>query len=149
MSYLRSLLALAVFLSFVSMLSPMKESVKRACLSAFSIIFLLALVPKNVDFSFKDLIRVSEKGSYETEEVYHETFREGIEEGILKDLSSRFSLEQEELTLESRVTYAENEINISYITLTLRGKNIAADVPGMVRYIEKNYGCDSSVHIVK
>ncbi len=147
MEYLSTLLILAVFLSFASMLSPMKEKIKRACLSAFSVIFLLSLIPKDADFSFRDLISVSVDEIPDASEDYRDAWQEGIEAGLLKDLVARFSLNEENIVLESRIAHAENTVTIEYLSVTLTGKNICADVPGIALYIQKNYGCHSEIHI--
>ncbi len=149
MAYLSSLLVLAVFLSFMSLLSPMKESVRRACLSAFSVIFLLALIPKDMDFSFKDLLSVSDHERYESAPVYWETWKEGVEEGLLRDLVSAFSLDESDISLESRLAQNENTVTVDYLSITLTGSNIYADAPGIARYIQKHYGCLSEIHIKK
>ncbi len=147
MEYLSTALACAVFISLAALLAPARESVRRACLSAFSVVFLLALIPKDMDLSFEGLLFAPVDTEYEAGEDYRETWREGIEEGLLYDLCASFSLEKDHIAIESRVSHTENEVRIDYLSVTLTGKNVYADATGMVRYIEKNYGCASEIHL--
>ncbi len=147
MEYLSTALACAVFISLAALLAPVRESVRRACLSAFSVVFLFALIPKDTNFSLEDLLFAPADTEYEVGEEYREVWREGIEEGLVYDLCASFSLEKEHIAIESRVSHTEGEVRIDYLAVTLTGKNIYADATGMVRYIEKNYGCTSEIHL--
>jgi len=149
MEYFKSLLCASALVSVASAFAPLREGIRRAVLCALSVIFLLFILPmgKGVDFSSFFSFDSAEGENTHSSEVYAEAWKEGIEEGILRDLCDRYSLARDRIEIESEIIMEEDQVTVSYLSLTLYGTNAAADASGMVRYIEKTYGCRSEIHL--
>ena len=146
MAYFSVALAYAVFISLAALLAPTREGPRRACLSALSAVLLLSLVPKDVSLSLRDLFLWEEREEYTSGELYYGAWQEGIEEGIKRDLCAVFALDGQDVEIDCAVTHEGDGVTIHSLSLTLTGNNIYADVTGLVRYIEKSYGCGAAVH---
>ena len=146
MDYLKALLGASALVSIATAFAPMREGVRRAVLSAFAVVFLLLLIPKDLalDFSFPQALP---EASTDAAVYYTDAWQEGLERGLLLDLCDKFSLDRDAISLQSEVTVHENTVEISYLSVTLHGENAFADATGMVRYIEKAYGCRSEIHL--
>ena len=141
------LLALAVFLSLAGAFSPMREGARRSVLSALSLILLMGLLAFGTDFSPEELIRIPTDERYEASAIYTDTWQKGVEEGLLYDICAAFALEREDVLLSCRLEQEDKEVRISYVSLTLVGKNALADATGIASYVEKQYGCFCEIHL--
>ena len=148
MAYFSTALAYAVFISLAALLAPAREGPRRACLAALSAVLLLSLVPKDTELSLRKLFLWEKtEEEYTSGELYYGAWQEGIEEGLKKDLCGTFDLDMADTQIECRLTHKENEVQIASLSITLTGKNIYADVTGLARYVEKNYGCGTAIHL--
>lgn len=147
MKYFSAALASAVFISLAALFAPTREGPRRACLSALSVLLLLALIPRNAELPLKELFLWEKGDEYTAGSLYYGAWQEGIEEGIKRDLCAAFDLEARNAKIECSVVHKGGEVTIQALSLTLTGKNIYADATGLVRYIERHYGCEAAVHL--
>lgn len=148
MEYIRTLLGAVALLSIATALLPSRESIRRAALSAFSVILLLLLIPKDAPFSFEDVFTIPEEGAVtESAPAYGDAWREGVENGIRLDLCEKYALSPAEVSVMCQLKNEENEITVTHLSLTLRGESALADATGMLRYIEKSYGVYAEIHL--
>lgn len=146
MEYAKAILCALSLISVATALAPSREGVRRATLSAFSIILLFLLLPRGeIDlsslFSFDEVITPEASTP-----VYSEAWREGVENGIRDDLASRFSLDKEDIAVSAALLFEENEVTLTHLSLTLSGGGVYSDATGMLRYIEKSYGVFAELH---
>ena len=145
MEYFASALAALSLVSFASLFAPKGEKTRRAVLSALSLVLLFLLIPRG-EFALGDLFSFEEATPPSSEE-YEAVFCEGVEKGIEDDLCDRFSLEKDEIKASCTLAFGNEAITLSALSLTLSGKNAAADVTGILRYIEKSYGVHAEIHL--
>ena len=148
MEYIRTLLGAVALLSIATALLPSREGIRRAALSAFSVILLLLLIPKDAPFSFEDVFTIPKEGAVtESAPAYGDAWQEGVENGICLDLCEKYDLSASDLSVECRLKETAGEVTIERLSLTLRGKGALADATGMLKYIEKSYGVYAEIHL--
>ena len=149
MEYFKSLLCASALVSVASAFAPLREGRRRAVLCALAVIFLLFILPVGKGFDFSSFFPFdrTEDESIQTSQIYADAWKEGVEEGILRDLCDRYSLVRDQIGIESEIVMEDGQVTVSYLSLTLYGTNAAADASGMVRDIEKTYGCRSEIHL--
>lgn len=148
MEYFSAALSSLALVSVASLLAPQRESVRRAALSALSLILLLLLIPKG-ELDLHALSPLPEAEPPPVSEEYEAVWREGVEKGIANDLCERFSLSPDGISAHATLSFEETEIRLSALSLTLSGKNATADATGILRYIEKSYGVYAKIDLKK
>ncbi len=147
MEYAKAALSAISLISIASVLAPSREGVRRATLSAFSVILLVLLIPRG-ELDFSSLFSFGEADiPEESAPAYSEAWKGSVENGIRDDISSRFSLDKEDIAVSCTLLFEENEVEITRLSLTLSGDGVLADATGMLRYIEKNYGVFAELHL--
>ena len=144
LAFLRSLCCAAALLSLAVLFVPEKDGIKKASLSAFSLLFLLLLFPKDGSFSLNDLLTLPED-TVVSDTQYTEVLENAVAQGILLDLCDRFSLSSDGVHIKTDVTVSETGITGSYLHLSLGKENLFADAGAVLRYIKKTYGVDCEV----
>ena len=148
MEYLTSFLSAAALISVASALAPAKEGVRRAVLSAFSVILLFLLIPRGGELSLHDLFSFTEESTVtEAAPVLGEAWKAGVENGIRDDLCQKYDLSADEVSVACTLKNEENTVTVTHLSLTLSGKSALADATGMLLYIEKNYGTYAEIHL--
>ena len=142
--FLSTLCHAAALLSLAVLFVPEKEGIKKASLSAFSLLFLLLLFPKDGSFSLNALFTLPEETPL-PDTGYTEVIEEAVARGIVLDLCDRFSLSEDGVKIETDVTVTETKVTGSYLHLTLGKENLFADAGAVLRYIKKTYGVDCEV----
>ena len=138
MGFLRTAVAATALYAVGVALAPEREGIRKACLTAFSLLLLLSLVPKG---GLGDLSLSLPLPDEETvgEEIYAERLKETTEESVARELRERFSVAEGNLSVSSDFLYAEGKVSLSYIAVKLKKGGLLSDVPGLVRYVEENY----------
>lgn len=142
--FFTSLCTGAALLSLALLFVPEKEGIKKTTLSAFSLLFLLCLFPKDGSFSFDSLLLLPEDPPL-PDAGYTETVKDAVKTGIVRDLCDRFSLSEGGILLETDIVVTENGITGSFLRLSLGKENLFADAGAVLRYIKKTYGVDCEV----
>ena len=149
MEYFSAALFAISLVSIASLFAPTQERLRRAVLSALSILLLFMLIPKE-EIDLSDLFSIQEEPSTpEASEEYTAAWREGVESGIERDLSERFSLSPDGVTASCQLAFGEESVEIRSLSLRLSGKNATADATGILLYLEKSYGVYASIHLEK
>lgn len=149
MEFLKPLTFAAAFLSLALLFLPEKEGIRRAATLLFSLLFLLLLLPRDGSFSVSDLLpNVKENAIAEESETYSALLADSVREGIRLDLSGRFALDSEELTLETDISLTEKGISGTYLRLLLGKANFFADATSIIRYAENTYSVICEVSYV-
>ena len=148
MEYFSAALSSIALISIASVLAPARESVRRASLSALSLILLLFLIPKG-ELDLHALPLFKEEEPPPVSEEYGAVWKEGVESGIKSDLCERFSLSRDGVFADATLSFEEAEIRLCALSLTLSGKNATADATGILRYIEENYGVYAKIDLKK
>lgn len=143
--FLRSLVLAAAFLSLAVLFIPEKAGIRKASLSALSLLFLLLLFPKDGSFSLEALLP-GEDVPAPPNAGYSEILKEAVEEGIRKDLVERFSLNANAVQIKTDLTASEAGLLGSYLRLSLGRENFFADAGAILRYVEATYGVDCEVN---
>ena len=138
MSFLKTVVAAAALYAVAVALAPEREGVKKACVTAFSLLLILALLPKG---GLGDLSLALPLPDEEAvgEEVYAEEIKRVTEESIAQELREGFSVAKEDLSLSSDFSYKEGKVTLTRVTVHLRRSGVLANVPSLVRYVEENY----------
>lgn len=135
-------------MSLLTLLLPEREGVKRAALTAFSLIFLLCLLPGGGDFALPDLFPSHSESEAVSGEVYEQTVKEQAILAVKDDLCRRFALQDNALALAGDVTLDGDGFTIHSLVLTLSGTGFFANVTSLLGYIEENYTKHCEVHFV-
>lgn len=143
MEYLKTAVSAAALYAVAAGLAPEREGVKRACALAFSLLLILALLPKGglPSLSFPSILPEEEI----TEEDYAERLKEMTEKSIEEELCRRFSVGAGRLSVDSDLSYAEGKVTVTRLTVTLSGAGILADIPALIKHVEENYGMKCEV----
>ncbi len=148
LAFFKTLCVAAAFLSLALLFLPEKPGIRKASLSAFSLLFLLLLIPKDGSFDLHGLLSFSDAPDPEAGDAYTETVTEAVERGILSDLCTRFSLSSENARVESDLSPSSEGVSGSYLRLFLGEENFFADAGAVMRYIKNTYGVDCEVRFV-
>ena len=148
MEFLKTLCSTAALVSVALLFLPEEKGIRNAAFTAFSLILLLLLLPKDGSFSLSSLITLDEGAPLPESGVYGETVETAVAEGIKRDLVSRFSLNADAVTLVSDLTLTDTAISGSYLSLSLGKENFFADVTALIRYVKNTYGVDCEVHFI-
>ena len=146
MEYFSAALCALALIALASLLLPSREGVRRAALSALSLLLLFMLIPwQGIDL--ESILSFPEAESAPTtSEEYVAVWKEGVENGITLDLCDRFSLVPSGITVDLTLSF-EDEVKITALSLTLSGKNATADATGMLLYLEECYGVYAKIHL--
>ncbi|MBQ9735214.1 MAG: hypothetical protein IJV96_00325 [Clostridia bacterium] len=117
-------------------------------MTAFSLVFLLFLLPSGADFSFPSLLPGIEEGEAVSGEAYEETVKRETLAAVKADLCRRFSIGKDALALSGEITLDGEDFAIRSLTLTLSGTGFFADASSLLRYVEENYTTHCEVHFV-
>lgn len=148
MEYVRSFLSAAALVSVASALSPTRETVRRAVLSALSVILLFLLIPRGEGVSLDALLSFdTEEAVTEPSDLLDAAWQEGVTRGIRDDLSQKYGIDRENVTVLCTLKNESGEVVIEHLSLTLSGKAALADATGMLTYIEKSYGVYAEIHL--
>ena len=149
MEFLKPLTLAAAFLSLALLFLPEKEGIRRSATLLFSLLFLLLLLPRDGSFSFADLFPTVEEHTIEAEcETDTTLLADSVKEGIRRDLSDRFSLDGEGLSLETDLALTDAGISGTYLCLSLGKSNFFADAASIIRYAENTYSVTCEVSYV-
>ncbi len=151
MEFLKTLCVTAALLSLAVLFLPEKKNIRSAALSLFSLIFLLALLSVDPEFSLSSLLSPEEGVPLPPTEDYTETLSEAVREGIRADIAERFSIEREDIAVKSDLLPTEEGFSGSYLYVSLGGQGFFADVPRLLAYIRETYheNCEVYVHASK
>lgn len=148
MEFFETLCVSSALLSLALLFVPEKKGIREASITAFSLLLLLFLIPKDGSFSISSLLSFEENIELPSDGVYEGTVKEALSEGIRRDLIDRFSLKKEGISVDTDLTLGEEGIFGSYLSLSLGKENLFADVTAILRYIENTYGVDCEVHFL-
>ena len=148
MEYFSAALSAIALVSVASVLTPTREGVRRAAVSALSLILLLLLIPKG-EIDLPALPLFKEEAPPPVSEEYEAVWKTGVENGIKSDLCDRFSLSPDGVSADATLDFSETEIKLTALSLTLSGKNATADATGILRYLEKSYGVYAQIDLKK
>ena len=138
--YLRALTFAAALVSLALLFFPERRGLRRTAQTAFSLLFLLLLLPRDGSFLPKELLSLSDPPKIEAGTDYQNALSSSVSEGIRRDLASRFSLSEADLSIETDLILTEEALTGSYLYLFLGGKNFFADATAILRYVESTYG---------
>jgi hypothetical protein len=138
MGFLRTAVAAAALYAVAVALAPEREGIKKACVTAFSLFLILALLPQG---GFEDLTFALPLPDEEAvgEEAYAEEIKRVTEESMARELRERFSVAKENLSLSSDFSYKEGKVTLTCVTVHLSRSGVLSDVPALVRHVEENY----------
>ena len=148
MEFLKTLCQCAALLSLALLLVPEKKGIREASFTAFSLLLLLFLIPKDGSFTISSLLPEAEIEEIPPGEAYEEALKSAVSDGIKQDLVGRFSLVANAVTLSSDLALTETGLEGSYLSLSLGKENFFADVTALLRYVENTYGVDCEVHFL-
>lgn len=148
MEFLKTLCTVAALLSLALLFVPEKQEIKRAAYTAFSLLLLLFLIPKDGSFALPDLLSFEEAGDLPTEDIYGDTLKDAVSTGIKSDLVSHFSLDGSGVLIDTDLTMGEDGFKGSYLSVTLSKENFFADVTSLLRYLKNTYPIDCEVHFL-
>ena len=148
MEFLKTLCTVAALLSLALLFLPEKAGLKRASYTAFALILLLFLIPKDGTFTLDTLLSFEEQATPPSDEIYEETLKAAVAEGIKSDLSSRFSLNTEALFINTDLAMTDKGLTGSYLSLSLGKENFFADATSLLRYLKNTYPVDCEVHFL-
>lgn len=144
MEYLRTVVSAAALYAVAVGLAPEREGIKKTCTLAFSLLLILALLPRGGLFDLSFSLTLPEEEAV-GEEAYAERLKEMTETSIKEELCRRFSVAEERLSVDSDFSYAEGRVSVTRLWVTLSGTGVLADVPALVRYVEEDYGMKCEV----
>lgn len=148
MEYIRTVLLTAVLVCFAGAIAPASPKLQRALGIVLSVLFLsVLLTPTGLASLWEAFTVPPAEEEVQTPEMLEAAWRKGIEEGITKDLTDRFSLSPSGLTVRVLTAEREGERVIQKVTVRCSGSNILADHTGIIRYIESAYGAESEVSV--
>lgn len=147
MEQIKILAAAAVLAALSAALSPATPRIRRSvgfvsALLIMTVLFDLGGLLSSLDplFSFdKSLPTV------QTPAMLEVTMKQAIEEGLAKDLTTRFDLDTGAMSLTTSIEQTEDGWQIKRLVIKQSSQNIFADHLGMVHYIEKAYGAEAEV----
>jgi hypothetical protein len=148
LAFFKTLCITAAFLSLALLFLPEKPAIRKASVSAFSLLLLLLLIPKDGSFDLSGLLSLSGVPEAEVGDAYTETVTEATRRGILSDLCTRFSLSTEAVIVESDLSPSGEGFSGSYLRLFLGKENFFADAGAVIRYVKNTYGVDCEVRFV-
>lgn len=144
MGFLRTAVAAAALYAVAIALAPEREGVKKACATVFSLLLIVALLPKG-GFDELSLALPLPEDEAVGEEAYEEQIKKTAEESMARELRKRFAIEEEHLSVSSDFSYKEGQVSLTRITVHLRRSGLLADTPALVRYVEENYKVECEV----
>ena len=148
MEYFRSITAACALLSLSLLFFPNRAGPRRAAETVFSILFLLLLLPRG-ELALPDgLFSLSEAPDVAVGEEYENALAASVSEGIREDLSSRFSLRKDALSIKTDLVLSEKALTGSYLHLYLSKENFFADATAVLRYVEHAYSVPCEVYYV-
>ena len=145
MEHVKALVGALLLLSVAAALAPLREGIRRAVTAAFSVIFILLLLPKDLSFDPHSLLFPLSKGEAADTETYEELLEDSFEEGLAASLSERFSIKRECIRLDARLV--GEEMRPAHVSVTLSGEGVTADATGIVSYLTACYGCTCEIRI--
>ena len=148
MEFLKTLCTVAALLSLALLFVPEKQEIKRAASTAFSLLLLLFLIPKDGSFALPDLLSFEDAGDLPTEDIYGETLKDAVAAGIKSDLASHFSLVSDGVLIDTDLAPSEEGFEGTYLSVTLSRENFFADVTSLLRYLKNTYPVDCEVHFL-
>lgn len=148
MEFLKTLCTVSALISLALLFLPEASGIKRASYTAFALLLLLFLIPKDGSFRIADLITFESKEEAPESDAYEETVQGAIVNGIKADIASRYSLDTADVAVSTDLTLNEEGLTGSYLSLTLCGKGFFADVTSLLHYLESAYAVDCEVHFV-
>ena len=144
MSFLRTAVAAAALYAVAVALAPEREGVKKACTTVFSLLLIVALLPKGGLGELSLALPLPDDESV-GEEAYEAQIKKTTEESMAKELRERFSVGEGNLSVSSDLSYREGRISLTRVTVYLRKGGLLADAPALVRYVEENYKVECEV----
>ena len=148
MEFLKTLCSVAALLSLALLFLPEKAGIKRASSTAFALVLLLFLIPRDGTFTLDSLLSFEEQATPPSDDTYEETLASAVTDGIKSDLSSRFSLNAEALIVDTDLAVCDKGITGSYLSISLGKENFFADATSLLRYLKNTYPVDCEVHFL-
>ncbi len=148
MEFFKTLCTAAALLSLALLFVPEKKGLRDATFTAFSLLLLLLLLPKDGSFTLSSLITFEENETLPPGDAYEETVKAAVNEGIKRDIVDRFSLAPDAVMVDGDLTVTESGLSGSSLSLSLGKENFFADVTALLRYLENTYGVDCEVHFL-
>ena len=147
MAFLKTVCTVSALLSLALLFLPEKPAVKRAAYTAFSLLLLLFLIPKDGSFDISSLISLDTAETPESD-VYEETLHAAVADGIRREVADRFSLNLDGVSVDTDMTVTESGLSGSYLSLSLGKENFFADATALLRYLKATYPVDCEVHFL-
>lgn len=148
MEFLKTICTVAALLSLALLFLPEKPAVKRAVYTAFSLLLLLFLIPKDGSFDISSLISLDSPAETPESGVYEETLKAAVADGIRREVADRFSLNPDGVSVDTDITLTEAGLSGSYLSLSLGKENFFADATALLRYLKATYPVDCEVHFL-
>lgn len=149
MEFFQALTCAAALLSLALLFLPKDEGIRRGAQTVFALLFLLLLLPRDGSFSLGDFFSYGEDPPViSTGGAYEDTLKYAVQAGITADLSDRFSLDPDGLTIETDILLTEDAVTGTYVYLTLSRENFFADATQLIRYVKNTYSVECEVRYV-
>ena len=144
MEYVKTLVAAASLYAVAAALAPEREGVRRATMIAFSVLFMVAILPHGSLPSLDPSLWFPDEEEV-NEEDYAAYLKEATEKSIATELGERFSVGDGDLRVSSDFSYANGRVTVTRLTVMLTPTGFLADVPSLVRYVEEYYEMECEV----
>lgn len=148
--YLTALLLVSAVTAVLSFLSG-EGATKKGVQFALSLVVLAAVVLPlpglvgRIPDEYGDVLDRL-RGEYtEGEDYWQAATLAAVEEGIALHLCERYGLLEGELSVSALGDIVDGTVILHRVTLSVRGGAWAADLPGMIRYVEENTGAECEV----
>lgn len=148
MDFLKTLCTTAALLSLALLFVPEQKGIRSASFTAFSLILLLFLIPKDGSFSISSLLSFDGASFSPENGVYEETVQTAVVLGIKKDVVSRFGLSADAVEIDTDLVLTDTGLSGTRLSLFLGRENFFADATALVRYVKNTYGVDCEVHFL-
>ncbi len=133
-----ALLTVAVAALCRLLLPEGQEKLRRA--SEFGIsLFVLAVLIRPLPLSLPSVPSWDSPPAVDCPAETWETLEASAGEGVVADLSTRFSLDQADLTVRLTLKLTDNNLTVDTLTLTVTGDARRADLVKIKSYLQKTY----------
>ena len=148
--YLTSLLAVSAVTAVLSLLSGEGAAKKGVTLALSLILLSTVILPlpgllSKIPDEYGALLDRLEGEYPDAEGYWQAATMAAVEEGIARHLCERYGLAGDALSVSAHGDIVDGTVILHRVTLSVSGGAWAADLPGIVRYVEENTGAECEV----